>query len=106
EEPGDRHLRRRRLRQDRRRQHGNGGEGEDCDDEELPHYRLLSCGEQPSNRSVPPPPTSPTVARRTAGSGHLVSQGRSKVKEKLPFLGLLAPVAEIFQLGRRRLAKR
>src|SRR3989442_12946064 len=78
EEPGDRHLRRRRLSQDWRGQHRDGDEGEECDDEEIPHYRLLSCGEQPTDRSIPPPPTSPKTTRHTPDTGDLRSQRRSK----------------------------
>src|SRR5436309_13821310 len=75
EESGDRHLRRRRLRQDRWSQHRDGDEGEDCSDEEFPHYRLLKCGEQPFRTVAVHAITDITNSyKRPAGSGEFVPQ--------------------------------
>src|SRR5205807_2764821 len=82
EQTSDRHLRGWRLCEHDRREHPEDGEREGCNDEDFPHYRLLNCGELRSEPHPPLQPTSPTVARHTAGSASLLPQAASKRQEK------------------------
>src|SRR5437773_10953065 len=80
-------------------------EGEDCDDEELPHYRLLSCGEQRFVSAADFHRHHQQLQDTLRAARPLYPKERSQVKPKNGnSLGPLTPLPEVLQLARRRLA--